>query len=183
MLDLFSFHTLMVQDSNTDTSRSESLNSYTSSNMTPGSSSLTGGKKRSQRTRNAYFYWVTREPGSFEWFKGVMDQVAEMDLKVIIIINNLILANNVHIYRYCEVSSETLMNVITWNRVRLSFTTTLQVFMKKGMQGQLWSPWFKLSIMPNMGLTSYLAPEYDLPFFISFLQAYDLTKIPIFIVK
>ncbi|KAJ4708846.1 putative Respiratory burst oxidase [Melia azedarach] len=68
-------------DSNTDTSRSESLNSYTSSNMTPGSSSLTGGKKRSQRTRNAYFYWVTREPGSFEWFKGVMDQVAEMDLK------------------------------------------------------------------------------------------------------
>ncbi|KAH9804793.1 Respiratory burst oxidase [Citrus sinensis] len=37
--------------------------------------------KKPQRTRNAYFYWVTREPGSFEWFKGVMDQVAEMDLK------------------------------------------------------------------------------------------------------
>ncbi|KAJ4832374.1 hypothetical protein Tsubulata_022309 [Turnera subulata] len=63
-------------DSNTETSRSDhSSNSCTSSSMTPGS------KKRPQRTRNAHFYWVTREPGSFEWFKGVMDEVAEMDHK------------------------------------------------------------------------------------------------------
>lgn len=48
-----------------------------SSNVTPG------GKKKSQRTTNAHFCWVTREPGSFEWFKGVMDEVAEMDHKVI----------------------------------------------------------------------------------------------------
>ncbi|CAD5192191.1 unnamed protein product [Musa acuminata subsp. malaccensis] len=27
----------------------------------------------------AYFYWVTREQGSFEWFKSVMDEVAESD--------------------------------------------------------------------------------------------------------
>ncbi|XP_042466950.1 putative respiratory burst oxidase homolog protein H isoform X1 [Zingiber officinale] len=27
----------------------------------------------------AYFYWVTREQGSFEWFKGVMNDVAESD--------------------------------------------------------------------------------------------------------
>lgn len=53
------------------------MNSFTSSSLTPG------GKKKSQRTTNAHFYWVTREPGSFEWFKGVMDDVAEMDLKVI----------------------------------------------------------------------------------------------------
>ncbi|PON38639.1 Respiratory burst oxidase [Trema orientale] len=64
------------QDSNTETTRSEdSQNSFTSSNVTPG------GKKKSQRTTNAHFYWVTREPGSFEWFKGVMDDVAEMDHK------------------------------------------------------------------------------------------------------
>nr|QEO60275.1 respiratory burst oxidase-like protein D [Begonia x semperflorens-cultorum] len=31
------------------------------------------------RTRKAYFYWVTREQGSFEWFKGIMNEVAEMD--------------------------------------------------------------------------------------------------------
>ena len=67
-----------VQESNTETTRSgDSLNSFTSSNLTPG------GNKRPQRTTNAYFYWATREPGSFEWFEGVMDQVAEMDHKVI----------------------------------------------------------------------------------------------------
>ncbi|XP_061369048.1 respiratory burst oxidase homolog protein E [Gastrolobium bilobum] len=63
-------------ESNTETTKSdESFNSFTSFNLTPG------GNKRSQRTTNAYFYWVTREPGSFEWFKGVMDEVAEMDHK------------------------------------------------------------------------------------------------------
>ncbi|KAL2250994.1 UNVERIFIED_CONTAM: Respiratory burst oxidase protein E [Sesamum indicum] len=61
-------------DSNTETSRSDdSSNSFTSSPST--------GKKKSARTRNAHFYWVTREPASFEWFKGVMNEVAEMDCK------------------------------------------------------------------------------------------------------
>nr|KYP62206.1 Respiratory burst oxidase isogeny protein F [Cajanus cajan] len=70
---------LVVQESNTETSQTtrsdESSNSFTSSNLTPG------GNKILRRTTNAYFYWVTREPGSFEWFKGVMDEVAEMDHK------------------------------------------------------------------------------------------------------
>lgn len=30
----------------------------------------------------AYFYWVTREQGSFDWFKGVMDDIAEHDQNV-----------------------------------------------------------------------------------------------------
>lgn len=30
----------------------------------------------------AYFYWVTREQTSFEWFKGVMDDIAEQDNNV-----------------------------------------------------------------------------------------------------
>ncbi|KAL0426751.1 UNVERIFIED_CONTAM: Respiratory burst oxidaseprotein E [Sesamum latifolium] len=62
-------------DSNTDTSRSDdSSNSFTSS-------CDTSSGKKSQKTRRAHFYWVTREPGSFEWFKGVMNEVAEMDHK------------------------------------------------------------------------------------------------------
>ncbi|KAK2395979.1 respiratory burst oxidase protein A [Trifolium repens] len=70
-------------DSNTETTKSdESFNSFTSSNVTPGRN------KRSQRITNAYFYWVTREPGSFEWFKGVMDEVAEMDHKGLIELHN-----------------------------------------------------------------------------------------------
>ena len=32
--------------------------------------------------KRAYFYWVTREQGSFEWFKGVMDDIAEEDTNV-----------------------------------------------------------------------------------------------------
>ncbi|XVF05604.1 hypothetical protein REPUB_Repub05bG0187100 [Reevesia pubescens] len=36
----------------------------------------------------AYFYWVTREQGSFEWFKGVMDDIAEFDKNKIIEMHN-----------------------------------------------------------------------------------------------
>uniref|UniRef100_A0A0E0C9Z0 FAD-binding FR-type domain-containing protein n=1 Tax=Oryza meridionalis TaxID=40149 RepID=A0A0E0C9Z0_9ORYZ len=36
----------------------------------------------------AYFYWVTREQGSFEWFKGVMNDVAESDHNNIIEMHN-----------------------------------------------------------------------------------------------
>lgn len=39
-------------------------------------------KKKLLRTTNAYFYWVTREQGSFDWFKGVMNEVAELDQRV-----------------------------------------------------------------------------------------------------
>ncbi|XP_021285007.1 respiratory burst oxidase homolog protein D-like [Herrania umbratica] len=40
------------------------------------------------KTRKAYFYWVTREQGSFEWFKGIMNEVAEMDEKRVIELHN-----------------------------------------------------------------------------------------------
>ncbi|XP_043719164.1 respiratory burst oxidase homolog protein A-like [Telopea speciosissima] len=40
------------------------------------------------RTTNAYFYWVTREQGSFDWFKGVMNEVAELDDKGVIELHN-----------------------------------------------------------------------------------------------
>ncbi|KAI3965042.1 hypothetical protein MKX01_013973 [Papaver californicum] len=36
----------------------------------------------------AYFYWVTREQASFEWFKGVMDDVAEHDQNDVIEMHN-----------------------------------------------------------------------------------------------
>ncbi|XP_019431277.1 PREDICTED: putative respiratory burst oxidase homolog protein H [Lupinus angustifolius] len=42
-------------------------------------------KKGPQR---AYFYWVTREQASFEWFKGVMDDIAEYDQDGIIDMHN-----------------------------------------------------------------------------------------------
>ncbi|KAM7278921.1 hypothetical protein ACFE04_006055 [Oxalis oulophora] len=36
----------------------------------------------------AYFYWVTREQASFEWFKGVMDDIADYDENNIIEMHN-----------------------------------------------------------------------------------------------
>ncbi|KAK4483711.1 hypothetical protein RD792_010913 [Penstemon davidsonii] len=65
-------------DSNTEMSRSDdSSNSI----FTSSSESSSSGKKKQQRIRSAHLYWVTRESGSFEWFKGVMNEVAEMDHK------------------------------------------------------------------------------------------------------
>ncbi|TVU24687.1 hypothetical protein EJB05_27139 [Eragrostis curvula] len=55
------------------------------------SGNATGGDASvhpSFRTRRAYFYWVTREQGSFEWFRGVMDEVAETDKKGVIELHN-----------------------------------------------------------------------------------------------
>ncbi|VFQ87252.1 unnamed protein product [Cuscuta campestris] len=40
------------------------------------------------KTKRAYFYWVTREQGSFDWFKGIMDEVAEMDRNHVIEMHN-----------------------------------------------------------------------------------------------
>ncbi|XP_009404716.2 respiratory burst oxidase homolog protein B [Musa acuminata AAA Group] len=49
---------------------------------------LTSSPSSSFRTRRAYFYWVTREQGSFEWFRGVMNEVAEADKKGVIELHN-----------------------------------------------------------------------------------------------
>ncbi|KAE8797198.1 respiratory burst oxidase-like protein E [Hordeum vulgare] len=66
----------------TQTSRSDdSANSFSVS-------TASSNRKRSYRTSRAHFYWVTREPMSFEWFKGVMDEVAEMDKKGVIELHN-----------------------------------------------------------------------------------------------
>ncbi|GAB4834487.1 hypothetical protein Ancab_032743 [Ancistrocladus abbreviatus] len=44
--------------------------------------------KKLLKTTNAYFYWVTREQGSFDWFKGVMNEVAELDQRGVIEMHN-----------------------------------------------------------------------------------------------
>jgi len=55
-----------------------------------GGDSSSNGKRAgsSFKTRRAYFYWVTREQGSFEWFRGVMNEVAETDKKGAIELHN-----------------------------------------------------------------------------------------------
>ncbi|XP_027107740.1 respiratory burst oxidase homolog protein B-like [Coffea arabica] len=45
-------------------------------------------KKKPFAARRAYFYWVTRDQGSFEWFRGVMNDVAEHDKEGLIELHN-----------------------------------------------------------------------------------------------
>lgn len=45
-------------------------------------------RKKTLKTTNAYFYWVTREQGSFDWFKGVMNEVADLDHRGVIEMHN-----------------------------------------------------------------------------------------------
>uniref|UniRef100_J3MTJ6 FAD-binding FR-type domain-containing protein n=1 Tax=Oryza brachyantha TaxID=4533 RepID=J3MTJ6_ORYBR len=66
-----------------ETSRSDD-----SANSFSVSTASSNNKRRAYRTSRAHFYWVTREPGSFEWFKGVMNEVAEMDKKGVIELHN-----------------------------------------------------------------------------------------------
>lgn len=53
---------------------------------TPSPNSLK--RKENFNTRRAYFYWVTREQGSFDWFKEVMNEVAELDHNHVIELHN-----------------------------------------------------------------------------------------------
>ncbi|XP_073035154.1 respiratory burst oxidase homolog protein C-like isoform X1 [Primulina eburnea] len=64
-------------------------------NTPPNASPLTnkrksgpGSGRHNFKTRRAYFYWVTREQGSFDWFKGVMNEAAETDHKGVIEMHN-----------------------------------------------------------------------------------------------
>ncbi|ESQ32516.1 hypothetical protein EUTSA_v10003619mg [Eutrema salsugineum] len=52
------------------------------------SNTNSNGNSKGFKTTKAYFYWVTREQGSFEWFKGIMDEVSELDEEGVIELHN-----------------------------------------------------------------------------------------------
>ncbi|KAF9686089.1 hypothetical protein SADUNF_Sadunf03G0122000 [Salix dunnii] len=68
-----------------DDGNNGALEALESGRATPNKNKI---NSKSFRTRKAYFYWVTREQGSFEWFKGIMDEVAEMDDRQVIELHN-----------------------------------------------------------------------------------------------
>ncbi|KAM6557602.1 hypothetical protein CsatB_004621 [Cannabis sativa] len=67
-----------------DLSRTSDLSVGSADSTTPNRVS----RKKALKTTNAYFYWVTREQGSFDWFKGVMNEVAELDQRGVIEMHN-----------------------------------------------------------------------------------------------
>lgn len=72
----------------------DTLNNYQAkNNELHGSESLgedgtSSSRRRDFVTERAYFYWVTREEGSFEWFRGLMDDAADKDNEGIIELHN-----------------------------------------------------------------------------------------------
>ncbi|KAH9329015.1 hypothetical protein KI387_001123, partial [Taxus chinensis] len=90
---MMGFWTLIEQDSNTDFSRSTTdldISDPASTSTQDSSSSFNKPtqKRKAFHTSQAYFYWVTQEQGSFDWFKGVMNEVAEIDQKDVIEMHN-----------------------------------------------------------------------------------------------
>ncbi|KAH9705756.1 respiratory burst oxidase [Citrus sinensis] len=77
------------EENDLENGRDTGVNTTSSSSTTTTSPSSSGHRRRDQfRTRRAYFYWVTREQGSFDWFKGVMNEVAELDHNNVIELHN-----------------------------------------------------------------------------------------------
>ncbi|KAH9608660.1 hypothetical protein KSS87_014352 [Heliosperma pusillum] len=63
-------------------------NGMVDSNNGTGASSSNSNKRKPFAVKRAYFYWVTREQGSFEWFRSVMNEVAENDHDHVIELHN-----------------------------------------------------------------------------------------------
>ncbi|KAJ6354138.1 hypothetical protein OIU76_003055 [Salix suchowensis] len=45
---------------------------------------MKGNTRKPFATKRAYFYWVTREQGSFEWFRGVMNESPKQESRHIL---------------------------------------------------------------------------------------------------
>lgn len=92
------FCCLLFQDSLSDFS---SRNSDLSLGSTDSPNKLNPKRKKTLKTTNAYFYWVTREQGSFDWFKGVMNEVADQDQRVLTNVMPLNLTVVDHVFVCC----------------------------------------------------------------------------------
>ncbi|XP_047165248.1 respiratory burst oxidase homolog protein F-like isoform X3 [Vigna umbellata] len=75
-----------LADSVSDSSRGSDLSTGTADSLS--SNKISPKRKKTLKTTNSYFYWVTREQGSFDWFKGVMNEVAELDQRGVIEMHN-----------------------------------------------------------------------------------------------
>ncbi|XP_022998135.1 putative respiratory burst oxidase homolog protein H [Cucurbita maxima] len=73
--------------------------------------SVGSGRCGPERT---YFYWITREQGSFEWFKGVMDDISEYDRNQVIEMHNYLTS----VYEEGDVRSALITMVQKLQRAR-----------------------------------------------------------------
>ncbi|XP_010455529.1 PREDICTED: probable respiratory burst oxidase homolog protein I [Camelina sativa] len=69
---------------------------------------------RTLMTKNAYFYWVTREQGSFDWFKEIMNEIADLDIKGVIEMHNYLTS----VYEEGDTRSTLLTMIQTLNHAK-----------------------------------------------------------------
>ncbi|KAG8496541.1 hypothetical protein CXB51_007622 [Gossypium anomalum] len=82
-------HNIRSMAEDEDEELSSALENAVAINNKTSSPSPPNPKRRENfKTKRAYFYWVTREQGSFDWFKGIMNEVAEMDHDHVIELHN-----------------------------------------------------------------------------------------------
>lgn len=65
-------------------------------------------------TKNAYFYWVTREQGSFDWFRDIMNEIADSDIKGVIEMHNYLTS----VYEEGDARSTLLTMIQTLNHAK-----------------------------------------------------------------
>ncbi|PKA52092.1 Respiratory burst oxidase like protein E [Apostasia shenzhenica] len=138
----FRNYDVLLLDLTTETSRSDdSLNSLTSSSSS--------SKKRPHRTTHAHFYWVTREAGSFEWFKGVMNEVAEMDKKGVIELHNYLTS----VYEEGDARTTLLAMVQALNHAKHGFDIVSGTQVKTHFSRPNWTEVFRKIAAKHKGAT------------------------------
>ncbi|CAD5327572.1 unnamed protein product [Arabidopsis thaliana] len=71
-------------------------------------------QRKTLNTKNAYFYWVTREQGSFDWFKEIMNEIADSDRKGVIEMHNYLTS----VYEEGDTRSNLLTMIQTLNHAK-----------------------------------------------------------------
>ncbi|CAL9232433.1 unnamed protein product [Arabidopsis halleri] len=71
-------------------------------------------QRKTLNTKNAYFYWVTREQGSFDWFKDIMNEIADSDRKGVIEMHNYLTS----VYEEGDTRSNLLTMIQTLNHAK-----------------------------------------------------------------
>ncbi|CAN8308224.1 unnamed protein product [Cochlearia groenlandica] len=94
-------------------SNNASDHSFSCLNSEDGSN-IQQNRKATLKTKNAYFYWVTREQGSFDWFRDIMNEISESDRKGVIEMHNYLTS----VYEEGDARSTLLTMIQTLNHAK-----------------------------------------------------------------
>ncbi|XVE56469.1 hypothetical protein DITRI_Ditri04bG0012600 [Diplodiscus trichospermus] len=85
-------------------------------------------RRENFKTRRAYFYRVTREQGSFDWFEGIMNEVAEMDHNHVIELHNYCTS----VYEEGDARSALITMLQSLNHAKNGVSGTSEIALRQG---------------------------------------------------